>query len=117
MTLEESKLADFICETKDRLGPGCDELAIAQAILRIFCVARKTDTDDGRRTLPEAEEQIERLNSRIVELLRERDALRNAVIEECAKLADEWATDSYNETFVQCATEMAFAIRALGAKP
>src|SRR6266705_2721689 len=34
--MDEQALADFICETQDRLGPGCDELAIAQAILRIF---------------------------------------------------------------------------------
>jgi hypothetical protein len=36
-------------------------------------------TDDGTRTLPEAEDQIERLNSRIVELLRERDVLVKAL--------------------------------------
>jgi hypothetical protein len=34
--LTQEALADFICEVEDRLGPGCDELAVAQAILRKF---------------------------------------------------------------------------------
>lgn len=34
--LTQEELADFICEVEDRLGPGCDELSVAQAILRKF---------------------------------------------------------------------------------
>jgi hypothetical protein len=34
--LTQEALADCICEAEDHFGPGCDELAIAQAILRKF---------------------------------------------------------------------------------
>jgi hypothetical protein len=39
MNEREGLLADFICDVQDRLGPGCDELAIAQAILAQFDVS------------------------------------------------------------------------------
>lgn len=37
-TVHAETLADFLCYTEDRIGPGCDELAIAQALLRKFTI-------------------------------------------------------------------------------
>ena len=37
--ITDDALTDWLCETKDRIGPGCDELALAQAILREFTVS------------------------------------------------------------------------------
>jgi hypothetical protein len=54
LPVDETALADFICETQDRLGPGCDELAIAQAILRIFCVRTLTSTAQSPLPCPYA---------------------------------------------------------------
>jgi len=36
----EDEITDFLCDTQDRLGPGCDERAIAQALLRTYAITR-----------------------------------------------------------------------------
>ena len=35
-TPTEDELTDFLCDTQDRLGPGCDERALAQALLKTY---------------------------------------------------------------------------------
>lgn len=59
------------------------------------------DEEDRPRDIYEAEDQIERLNARVVELLRERDALRKALTD---------ILDANNEPYL-------IARKALGAKP
>ena len=40
VSVHEETLADFIADTHDKYGPGCDELTVSQALLRTYSITR-----------------------------------------------------------------------------
>src|SRR5216684_3297119 len=81
-----SKYVSWLRELAEKGGKGVVNNIDARCLGRIAdeleqSATQATDIHDGRRTLTEAEDQIERLNSRIVELLRERDSELQAALE------------------------------------
>ncbi len=86
-------------------------------IVEAACEALRYCADDGHRNLNEAEDEIERLNSRIVELLRERDNARKVL----QNIADQMLTDEieYSSGDFEGAYDIMIKLTraALGAKP